>query len=229
MQYHSYQPDKLGGVYIYFNQVYDSLNLNYYFNLVVWDDADGQPGSVIWEDDGEYQPLYTSGYPGFIKYMFSEPVSVDGPFYVGWRQYNEFLLNVGLDLNNKPSPSVMFYNIEGTWQSSSAPGVILFRPFIYNETTSAKGKLSGTPTMHIYPNPASDHLYFDLPPTVEGNKVQGEGSKIQLEIFDASGRLVLHSSTLTHSVDISSIPAGIYYVRALVGRNAFQSKLLINP
>ena len=41
MKYYSFQPDQLGGVNIFFNQVLDSLNLNYYFNLVVWDDLEG--------------------------------------------------------------------------------------------------------------------------------------------------------------------------------------------
>ena len=55
MKYNSYQADYLGGVNISFNQVYDSLNLGYYFKLVVWDEDEGKPGSVIWEDEKDYK------------------------------------------------------------------------------------------------------------------------------------------------------------------------------
>ena len=222
MQYYSYQPDNLGGVYMYFNHVYDSLNLGYYFNLVVWDDSDGQPGSVIWEDDHEYKPIYTTTYPGFVKYQFSKPVLVDGPFYVGWRQFNQYILNIGLDLNNKPSPSVMFYNLQGSWQSSSAPGVMMLRPYLYDETSGLTGTSAKTASMQIYPNPAKDLIFFEIP-------ADAEGHKIQIEIYDASGRLVSISNPHTNSLDISSYPAGIYYIRALVGKSVYHSKLLINP
>ena len=222
MKYYSYLPDKIGGVYIYFNHVYDSLNLNYYFNLVVWDDEDGHPGSIIWEDENEYRPLYASSYPGFVKYQFSEPVSVHETFYVGWRQFNEFLLNVGLDLNNKPTPSVMFYNIQGTWQSSAAPGVMMFRPFLYDETTGLTRNMPGIESMQIYPNPATDLVYFELPGYTAGDK-------IRIEIFDASGRLVDFYEPRSNSLNVSALPEGIYYIRTLLDKGAYHSKLLINP
>lgn len=222
VQYHSYLPDKLGGVYMYFNHVYDSLNLDYYFNLVVWDDSEGQPGSVVWEDDNEYKPLYTNSYPGFVKYYFSEPVSVNGRFYVGWRQFNEYILNIGLDLNNKPTPAVMFYNLQGIWQSSSAPGIIMCRPFLFDNSTGLNGPKEETAFMQIYPNPATDLIYFEIPAFAEEDK-------IQIEIYDASGRLVNLSKPQTNSLDISSYPTGIYFIKALVGQRVYHSKLLINP
>ena len=222
MRYYSYRPDQLGGVYIYFNQVLDSLNLNYYFNLVVWNDSEGQPGTIVWEDDNEYRPLYTSTHPGYVKYHFSQPVPVDGPFYVGWRQYNEFILNVGLDLNNKPIPPVMLYNLEGTWLSSAAPGVMMFRPYLYDPTTGLDEVFSESAKIHIYPNPATDRIYFNVP----GAK---EESRIKIEIFDASGRLVDHLITHTNNMDVSSFSAGIYYIKAQLGSRVYHSKLLINP
>ncbi len=222
MKYQSFQPARLGGVYMYFNHVYDSINLGYYFNLVVWDDSEGQPGSVIWEDDNEYKPIYTTAYPGFVKYQFSEPVDVEGHFYVGWRQFNEYILNIGLDLNNRPTPSVMFYNLQGTWQSSAAPGVMMFRPYLYDETTSLPGELSATFSMHIYPNPAKNLVYFELPPDTNGHQAQ-------IEIFDATGRLVDKSIVRSNSLDISSLQGGAYYIRAIVDSKIYQSKLIITP
>jgi len=222
VRYYSFRPDQLGGVNIFFNQVLDSLNLKYYFNLVVWDDLEGQPGNIIWEDDNEYKPLYSSSHPGFIEYQFSQPVPVDGPFYVGWRQYNEFILNVGLDLNNKPYPAVAMYNLDGTWQSSAAPGVLMFRPFLYDPTTDVDRISPETSSILIYPNPATDRIYFNVPGAAEG-------SRMKIEIFDASGRLVDSLITHDNNMDVSSFSTGIYYIKAQLGSKVYHSKLLINP
>jgi hypothetical protein len=222
MRYYSFQPDQLGGAYIYFNQVLDSLNLNYYFNLVVWDDVEGQPGTIIWEDDNEYKPLYSSSHPGFIEYRFSQPVPVDGPFYIGWRQYNEFILNVGLDLNNKPYPPVGLYNLDGTWQSSAAPGVLMFRPFLYDPSTGMGRSSAENSNLLIYPNPATERVYFNLPE-------KDRGSRIKIEIFDASGRLVDSLLTQDHNLNVSSFSPGIYYIQAQLDGKVYHSKLMINP
>jgi len=221
-KYNSFTPDLLGGAYISFNQVYDSLNLNYYFKLVVWDEVEGLPGSILWEDEQDYKVSYPSSYPGFVKYEFSEPVPVDGSFYVGWRQYNEYLLNVGLDLNSRPSASVMYYNISGNWELSKAPGVMMFRPFMYDESTGMEDVGPATTPMLIYPNPAKDRIYFQLPPS-------SEGKDLHIEIMDASGRMIRHYLSSSHSMDISDLGPGMYYIRAIAGSTIYHSKLVVNP
>jgi hypothetical protein len=222
MRYNSYKPDYLGGIYISFNQVYDSLNLGYYFKLVVWDDKEGQPGSIIWEDEKDYKVEYPSTYPGFVKYQFSEPVPVDGPFYVGWRQYNQYILNAGIDLNHKLSNSIMYYNIQGIWQVSEAPGVMMFRPFIFDETTGVAKSKEASTSLQIYPNPAKDLIYFNIP---EADK----NSLLRIEIIDASGRIMRQIETRSGSMDISDLSQGIYYIRTTSGSIIYHSKLLINP
>ena len=221
LKYHSYEADELGGVYMQFNHVYDSLNLGYYFKLMVWNEVEGRPGSVIWEDEVDHTPAYATSYPAFIKYEFTRPVPVNGTFFVGWRQYNQYLLNIGLDLNNRPS-SVMYYNFQGQWESSEAPGVIMMRPFLYHEPTSSHQVMDETPTLLIYPNPASDRIHIKWPPSPGFEERK-------LEIFDASGRLLVSSIEITEHYDISSLPPGIYYIRAMAGQTTYRNKLVINP
>jgi len=221
MKYTSYTPDLLGGVYISFNQVYDSLNLDYYFRLVVWDDAEGQPGNILWEDENDYKVVYPASYPGFVNYEFSIPVAVDGPFYVGWRQYNQYLLNVGLDLNNKPASQVMYYNISGSWQSSEAQGVMMFRPYIYDETAGLEETKPAYTSMQIYPNPAKDRIYFQLPPS-------SDGKDLRIEILDGSGRVIRNTLSSSNSMDISDLGQGLYYIRAHSGSVIYHSKLVVN-
>jgi hypothetical protein len=221
LKYHAYEADELGGVAMLFNQVYDSLNLGYYFTLLVWDDLDGRPGRVIWEDEEDHTPAYSGSYPGFTRYNFSRPVPVDGTFYVGWRQYNEYLLNVGLDLNNRPS-SVMFYNFQGQWESSEAPGVIMCRPFLYREPTHIGNPDEEASILHIYPNPTRDRIHVIWPGPMNSDEVR-------LELFDASGRTVALFRTRSDSYDLSSLQPGIYFIRALAGQTIYRSKVMINP
>jgi hypothetical protein len=220
MRYHAFETDRLGGVYIYFNQVYDSLNLkNYSFNLMVWDESADLPGAVLHEDENTYKPVYTSTYTGFIKYEFSEPVSVSGPFFVGWKQDKEFLLNVGLDKNKRPDPHVMYFNM-GSWDESEAPGVIMFRPFLYDSTTDIPGFQAPGKEFQVYPNPASDQIWLDLPGLMEGNE-------LSVRMYDSSGRQLQHTQIRSRSMDISGFPAGMYFLNVQAeGRNYF-SKLMI--
>jgi hypothetical protein len=222
IKHHSYKPDMLGGVYIFFNQVYDSVNLKEYnFNLMVWNDSQGKPGTVIHDDNTIFKPLYTPGYTGFIKYEFSEPVPVNGDFYVGWRQYKEYILNVGLDLNSDPDPQVMFFNL-GSWSASEVPGMLLFRPYMYNSTTGMNRESESELTeLKIYPNPATDRIWFDVPSS-------NEGDEISLSIYDTSGRQLHHSVLRTNSVDVSGFSPGLYYIRAIIAGKPYFSKVLIN-
>jgi len=222
IRHYSYEADMLGGVYIYFNQVYDSLNLkDYTFNLIVWDDSDGSPGDVIWDDETIFRPRYTPTYTGFVKYEFTEPVPVNGPFHVGWRQYYPYTLNMGLDKNNDPDTPVMFYNI-GTWVSSEAPGMVLFRPYLYEPSTGIdQAGVSIIEPLNLYPNPASDRVWFDIP---SGS----EGKDIPLYIYDTAGRQLHHSVLRSNSLDVSEYAPGLYYIRVLMDGVPYYSKVLIN-
>jgi len=222
IRHRSYKPDMLGGVYIYFNQVYDSVNLkDYTFNLMVWNDAGGIPGTVIWDDETIYRPRYTPDYTGFVKYEFTEPVPVSGTFYVGWRQYKEFILNVGLDLNTVPSAPVMLYNV-GEWMDSEAPGMLLFRPYFY-DSNSGTGYRSAPEISPLtcYPNPATERIWFNIP-------TEYTGEDILIYIYDTSGRELHRSVLRTNNLDVSGFSPGLYYIRARIDGKSYYSKILIN-
>jgi len=221
VKYTSYKADRIGGVDISFNQLRDSLNLDYYFKFIVWSDNGGKPGSIIFEDENDLTPDYPTQFPGFHRYYFSEPVSVDGSFFVGWRQYNSYLLNVGLDLNNRPSPHVLFYNYQGIWEESNAPGVILLRPFLYDETVGLKDTDLSRKALHVYPNPASELLYINLPEHIGR-------FNLRVELYDSSGRLALQQVLHEGQLDVSGLSGGIYFLKVSSHGEVFHSKVLIN-
>jgi hypothetical protein len=222
LQYFSYTPDQIGGVDISFNQLYDSVNLGYFFKLMVWNDNAGIPGSILFEDGNDHTPVYTEQFPGFTRYHFTEPVDVEGAFYVGWRQYNEFMLNVGLDLNNRPTPHVMYYNYQGIWETSNAPGVIMIRPFLYDPTVNVTQFRAERPSLVVYPNPATDRVFWTPPQELAGGK-------FHVELYDTSGRLILQKQVQQPSLEVSGLDTGIYYLRIGAGSAWYTSKLMINP
>ncbi len=221
MKFFSYKTDKIGGVDISFNQLRDSLNLDYYFKLMVWNDNNGVPGSVLFEDEADLRPDFPSSFPGFVRYYFTEPVSVEDYFYVGWRQYNQYMLNVGLDLNNLPSPHVMFYNYQGIWEESSAPGVILLRPFLYDETLAIAESDFESESLFIYPNPASDHLYIRIADEIDK-------SGLLLDLYDSSGRLVKRQVLQDGHLDVSQLPGGMYFLKLFTPGKIYHAKVLLN-
>ena len=56
----------------------------------------------------------------------------------------------------------------------------------------------------LYPNPVADLLYFSGPISSQG---------ISLSIFDASGRLLARRILVEDHLDLSDLPAGVYYIR----------------
>jgi len=66
-----------------------------------------------------------------------------------------------------------------------------------------------TPTMRIYPNPASDMIHIAFQNTIEQ-----EGNA---HIFTVSGQLVnqqnIHSGTQNMNIPIDRLPSGIYFIR----------------
>lgn len=221
IRHYAYEADMLGGIYIYFNQVMDSLNLNEYtFNLMVWSDSEGMPGSIIWDDDNIYYPQYTPNYTGFVKFEFTDPVSVNGTFYVGWRQYKPYNMNMGLDKNLVPDSPIMYYNI-GSWISSEAPGMLMFRPYLYETGTGTEDKNPEPASMNIYPNPASERICLQLPS-------EAEGEEIPVYIYDTSGRQLHYSILRSNELDVSHLAPGLYYIRAHMAGEFYYSKVLIN-
>mgnify|MGYP002966904362 FL=1 len=70
----------------------------------------------------------------------------------------------------------------------------------------------------IYPNPASEKFSFNI-----------HGTIISVKIYDVSGRLLKEETQLTeNTVDISSLPKGVYQVLFTGTEGSFVSKLLVN-
>jgi len=69
----------------------------------------------------------------------------------------------------------------------------------------------------VYPNPASEKLFIDIPKAAE-----------RLEIYDMQGKLIMQTAAIevgVHSIDVSALAEGIYVVLVQTGDGVYKSKV----
>jgi hypothetical protein len=76
--------------------------------------------------------------------------------------------------------------------------------------------------IELYPNPAGNWLAISH---------QQATTAIQVELFDLSGKLVTAdhfdgTAALTHRMEISALPAGMYFVKVSTGSEVFTKKII---
>ena len=207
-KFEAYEEDTLTGILMSFVPSVDDLS-SHIFLLTVWaDDGTGQPGDIIYQDDffSPHSPEYSGAKNGFRYYTFADGMGVKVPetFYVGWDQIEDDRLNIGLDMNI-PNNDKIFFNVDGTWQTSSFEGSLLIRPVFstaLNYTLYNPEFESNEIEITVYPNPTTGLTYF-----------KGlEGIDQTLDVYDMSGRLI-ESVYLQDYIDLSAYEKGIYLIQ----------------
>jgi photosystem II stability/assembly factor-like uncharacterized protein len=92
---------------------------------------------------------------------------------------------------------------------------------------TAENNLPPDLNISIYPNPASDNLNISISPAYT------KSGKLKFSIYDQTGHIVKSDSTFispesqTFNTDITNLTPGIYYIKVLVGRSKYLSKLIV--
>ncbi len=203
-----YEADSLIGVKIcWVPSVTDVSNELFY--LKIWDDENGEPGDVIYEDQVAFPrtPHYEYNRNIFTTYYFDDSlVPVDGTFYVGWRQLSAERLNIGLDKNIVNNDKT-FYSVdqETTWGQSQITGSVMIRPVFSTGMDVTLGvseeEIAEKPIVTAYPNPTTGIVSVE----VEQAFYQG------VEVFDLQGRKIVE--TMSNRVDLSQNPDGVYFFK----------------
>ena len=209
-QFTPYENDSLIGVRMHFVPSVNDVS-NKLFLLSVWNDAGGQPGSVIYEDEFFYPrtPFYEDSIGKFTTYYLKDTLKlpITGTFYVGWRQIDADRLNLGMD-HNTPNGDKIFYSINGggTWSTSSFNSSLMMRP-IFSTAVNADlvvEELAIQPTWEVYPNPTAGEIRI---------KWGLEGNFPGAICRDVQGRIIGQTETADQSIDLTNAPAGIYFVQ----------------
>jgi hypothetical protein len=208
IEYNSYQADSLIGVNIHFVPSVTDVSSNI-FLLTVWNDNNGKPGSVIYEDDVFFprNPQYGDNENVFITYYFKDTmkVAVGTKFHIGWRQLDAVRLNAGLDRNIDNSSKIR-YSVDGgfTWLSSPFTGSAMIRPVFSTalDTTLAYIDFIETKDIILYPNPTSDIVHF-----LENNMEL----TYQFVLYNSIGQFI--ESNYASEVELTDLDRGIYFVQ----------------
>jgi len=208
LKYFSFSGDTLRAVDIYFAQIVDSLNLNYYFYLNVWSDNSGKPGEQIIDQIG-MRPEYSDKLNKFVRYTLETPVYIKGTFYIGFTQTVEYLLNVGLDLN-KSNKARIFNNLDnGIWNETQIlPGTPMMRPVFRQNALVLSGIQNTAPELTAYPNPADDYIRISINPAYNVSGLN------RIDLLDISGRIIRSVNPLKdETMSTGDLVNGMYFLR----------------
>ena len=84
-----------------------------------------------------FYPQYIDVKNGFYEYILESPITVSGSLFIGWEQYYDEIINVGLD-KNIINNDRMFYNLGAGWNQSNCAdcdGTWMIRP-VFGSLTS---------------------------------------------------------------------------------------------
>ena len=207
IHFEAYQPDSLIGVKLCFVPSVNDVS-NKLFLLTVWDDENGEPGDVLYEDDvfNPRNPTYSQGNNQYLNYYFIDTmkVPVGNSFFIGWRQLDPERLNLGFDRNIDQSDEI-FYSVNGgvSWLVSPFSGSAMARPIFSTQMDVSLGLIEPeTESMQIviFPNPVRDEVFIK----------NAGGSSNEKLLLDAAGRVLMR--TRQDSFDLQTMDSGIYFI-----------------
>ncbi len=209
-------------------------------SLVIWSDSDGD-GIPDWEGFGGVQVTDSEGYyrfsglaPGnYVVFVWSVDNWEPGQPLNGFQSTNNFVANANNDVDfdnngfgqpftdimsgivtltvdgeplNDGDPFNCYFDYDASGNNSVDFG-------FFNPDFTPTGDLHTTETyIKIFPNPFSDEF-----------TITGMLDLYQIEILDAIGQVyqVVNANGNTHTIDLETLPAGLYFVRVQNLNNDF--------
>ena len=167
----TFTEDTLTHIQIYFpNNLYSSYSSD--IELVIYQDLNDENTKVV------SQITSLDFNDEFNLFKLNKPVIVKDSFYIGFRQFENSFLPVGLDKNSDTSDKI-FYKIDNNWfQNDVIKGSLMIRPvfgkssYVLTSVENQKNKKS----ISIFPNPSRG--IFNLSNKVENIIVYGVDGKI---------------------------------------------------
>ncbi len=221
-QFNNKLKDTLRGVEMYFAPVIDDVSEKE-FMLTIWDNNNGIPGSIVYQQQATYTPVYLEFRNSFYSYLLDTILVLDtGKFYVGWEQLSNDMLNIGFDRNDDMHKKI-FYNVIGSWNQSVQEGCLMMRP-MFGDTvtvTSVKAIASNAENIFtIYPNPVVDYLNIKAITT----------RNYSVKIVDLQGRFVSSYTNSPQAISVANLPRGMYFIQIIEkqSQNIFTQKFIVD-
>lgn len=192
--------DTLTALDMYFNRTLGGQNGNIRFLITVWDDADGEPGNIIYQDIERRHPMF-EGFNTYVRYKLEQPVVCNGTIYVGLEQQSSDYLNLGFDRNTDASSNI-FYLTSAHWQTSILEGSLMMRPYFGHKATVGIAHAEKPQEAKVWADGGRIHI--------EAEDCRG------VEVYNAMGQKVYASvgtEGLRCSIVTTPLPRGVYWVR----------------
>lgn len=185
---------------------------NQALDIKIWEDLEQDP---IFERNDLIPPFETGN--DFVYYSLDTNLVVNGDFYIGYTQFSDDFVYIGLDKIND-NGSKIFYNVAGQWsQNEEVAGSLLIRPHISIATPFTENVFPEE-ILTIYPNPVKDEL------TVKG-------SFNELRIFDSFGReKFLQRQRIDEGeiINFKDQQPGVYIIQVITEEGLKTKRILVN-
>ncbi len=212
IKFYTIKPDTLRSIRFWFNRVNGNSNLDLAFDMLVWDNDNGKPGDIIYEEDN-LLTKYGYGLDNYIDYMLEDPFLLSDTFFIGYRQNHDIYMNLGFDKNTDNSERT-FYSF-GNWQQSNNKGSIMIRPVFGAKFSVGINNINNEAnSINIYPNPASNTVNIDI------------DNEFVLKIYNQIGNLI-DTFYNKNIIDISNYSDGLYFLNINSDNKSFTKKLII--
>jgi hypothetical protein len=210
------EQDTLKAVQIHFEQNYEDAS-GVAFSITIWDSQSGEPSDILYQSQIFY-PEYTNLKNGFFEYVLENPIVVSSSIFVGWEQYYDDIINVGLD-KNTINNSRMFYNLGGGWNNSDCAdcdGTWMIRP-VFGYFSDLSNLIENSLLEYsIYPNPSNETVSI-----IHNNS-------FKLTVYNISGQIVFQSPlSQRHNFNVSLFPSGVYLLELNDQNQITREKLIV--
>jgi len=208
IKFNSPEPVYLKGISINFT---NPKQANQAVDILVWNDLEKQPifrreDLIAVKEEGQ-ELLY---------YSLDTNIQVSGDFFIGYAQYTNDFIHVGLDKVNDTADKI-FYNIVGEWQQNEeVKGALMIRPHISLDPPFEDPEAPETGVI-LYPNPVESQLNI-------------EGKFTDIRIFDSFGREIFlerEESTKGEIVNFNGQRPGIYIINAMKEDGVHSYRILV--
>ncbi|UJP64557.1 T9SS type A sorting domain-containing protein [Mongoliitalea daihaiensis] len=179
-------------------------------DLMVWNNLNQQPLFV----QEVFIPA-SDEINEFSYFEFEENILVDDIFFVGFAQFTNEFIHVGLDKSFDNGREI-FFNVSGSWQQNTiVEGSLMIRAHM-SEFPIIEEQAELSPSPQVYPNPVSSKLHID-------------GKVDTIQVFDPFGRLLNLPQTVDGELKIINFEGmmkGIYLVN-IFHNNIVETKRIL--
>ena len=186
IDFRTYTADTLRGAALLFGQQVPTaagkfFTINIYTAIA---GVDNQPADVLLYSQEFYQPRFIDSTNRFFYYTFDNPVALPaGTFYLGLMQpalSGSDSLYYALDAN-RIGGNHLYYNVLGTWQTSTISGALMARPLLGGPVRSSgvETLIGANTAWDIYPNPGNSQF-----------SLSGVPAGVPVRVLDLAGRTV---------------------------------------